>query len=113
MKEKAPLNVQIGKRIRQIRKDRKLTQEELSFKLAIDVQTMSNIERGVTGIKTITLYRLCRELSLSSDAIVFGERSRNETGDLAGRLRGLTQEQFHAVQELAGRAIDTFGMLRR
>ena len=27
--------------------------------------------------------------------------------------RGLTQEQFHAVQELAGRAIDTFGMLRR
>ena len=55
MKEKAPLNVQIGKRIRQIRKDRKLTQEELSFKLAIDVQTMSNIERGVTGIKTITL----------------------------------------------------------
>lgn len=113
MREKSPLNIQIGYRVREIRMQAGLSQEELGWILSIEPRNVSDIERGITGIKPITLWRLCRELSLSSDAIVFGERSRNETGDLAGRLRGLTQEQFHAVQELAGRAIDTFGMLRR
>ncbi len=65
----------IGARIRWFRKERKLTQVQLSKAIGIDQSTLSDIERG-GGFSAETLMRLSSVLNESPQTIMLGERRR-------------------------------------
>lgn len=54
-----------GKRIRQLREQKKLSQEEVAFKAKLSVYYISRIERGKANPSLETLDSLARALNLS------------------------------------------------
>jgi len=62
----------IGSHIRAARKRADLTQEELSEKIGVTPQYLSDLERGLVGTSVSTLIRICDGLNVSADFILFG-----------------------------------------
>lgn len=54
---------QIGSRIKQVRKERRLTQEHLAERLSVSVGYVSQLERGVTKISLDTLAEIASILN--------------------------------------------------
>lgn len=59
-----------GKRIRKIRRERKLTQEELAYKVKIHVSTLGRIERGESNPPLKTLERIAYALGVKTKEII-------------------------------------------
>lgn len=60
----ARLEQQFGKKLRELRKARGLTQEQLAEKVNVSYQAISNIERGLTGPSFTTLAVIARALKV-------------------------------------------------
>lgn len=60
----------ISKRLKEIRKNRDLTQKELADTLNTSQSTISAYENGKTLILTAFLYELCTKLNISADYVV-------------------------------------------
>ena len=65
--------VAVGRRIKKLRLERKLTQEQLAELLHISVSMMSQVERGVRGISMDALIVLTEEFPVSIDYIIKGK----------------------------------------
>lgn len=63
---------EIGRRIQQLRRLHKLTQEDLAEFLDISVKHVSSVERGVSSLSLDKLIRVCRLLDCSIDYLVLG-----------------------------------------
>lgn len=62
---------QFGKRLRNLRKDRKITQAELAEKLFLSEDTISNIENGKTTCMPEHLTKICQIFNVSADYFYF------------------------------------------
>jgi transcriptional regulator with XRE-family HTH domain len=60
----------MGDRIRDIRKSKDISQEELAFKAKIDRSYMGRIERGEKNITVLTLHQIAKTLGVSASKIV-------------------------------------------
>jgi len=58
------LRSQFGKRLRQLRRQKDLTQEKLAEKLSVSVEFISNMERGINSPSFGTLERLAEILQV-------------------------------------------------
>ena len=63
----------IGSNIRTARKRADLTQEKMSELIGVTPQYLSDLERGLVGTSIATLIRICTELNVSADFILFGK----------------------------------------
>ena len=68
-------NYYSGSNIRTARMRAALTQEKLSEMIGVTPQYLSDLERGLVGTSISTLIRICTELNVSSDFILFGSSS--------------------------------------
>ena len=59
------LQIKLGKRIQEIRKSRKLTQEKLAEIIGLDIPNISNIERGKRFVSSSTLEKIINALNIS------------------------------------------------
>ena len=82
---------QLGLRVRAYRLERRLTQEQLAEKLGRAVETISNLERGISTPSDGTLHRLARALDVSIDDLLL---------DRASRTKGHPIEFFQATELL-------------
>lgn len=73
--EKKPLNIEIGKRIREERERAGLTREQLAEYTELTPRFIADIERGSVGISISTLMKFCEILKVSSDRLLWGTRS--------------------------------------
>lgn len=113
MKEKKEINIQIGKEIKNVREQIGLTQAEFGELISLDTKNVSDIERGVTGIKISTLKRICENLSISSDTLIFGNQQANDVEYMIERLRHLPAHKYNLIVELINKIIETFVLLDR
>ena len=60
----------IGKRLKEIRKNLKLTQEDIASLIGVNKSSISRYEQGNTLILTICLYTICQKYNISSDYII-------------------------------------------
>lgn len=105
MQGKKPINVRVGANIQWLREERHLTQEGLSEKIGVTPNHLSAIERGVSGISLELLEKLCQELSVTADHILFGRRTAEASGEeLLRLLRSIDQGQAELTR--LGRSID-------
>ena len=65
-------NYYIGANIRTARMRADLTQEKMSELIGVTPQYLSDLERGLVGTSIATLIRICNELNVSADFILFG-----------------------------------------
>lgn len=62
----------ISKSLRELRKERRLTQKEVSKMLGVDTRTFQNIERGTSKLKVSHLIKLANIYEVSIDRILKG-----------------------------------------
>lgn len=113
MKEKKPINVEIGGRIQHYREAAGLTQEVFSELIGLGVKHVSSIERGAVGVSLSTLKRVSTVLSIPADVLLFGET--DETGQqkrtdeiqfLISRLSRLPPNKYIVVKDIIDRLLE-------
>lgn len=93
------INIEIGMRIKQIRTQRKITQEQLAEMIDVTVQYISDLERGVTGSSVATIVKLCQVLDVSSDYILLGKEGSTDP-QLQQKLNEISPAQKNAILEI-------------
>lgn len=94
MRVKKEINVQIGEQIKMARERAKLTQEQFAERIDVSTQYVSDAERGVVGVSIATLKRICHVLCVSSDQILFGQKSYDRCAALSEKCKNLSDRQF-------------------
>ena len=96
MQEKKEINIEIGARIKAEREKVGLTQERFSELIGLGPKSVSAFERGTVGISFVTLKKICRVLSVSSDQILFGqpEQSKNDLDELTAFIAETGRGRF-------------------
>lgn len=110
MRVKKEINIQIGERVKSAREHALLTQEQLAECIDVSPQYISDMERGVVGVSIPTLKKLCITLNVSSDRLLFDEKTEQRAAILAEKCSGLTDRQFSVFLEVLDsfrKAIDT------
>ena len=69
--------LEIGQRIKTLRRAANLSQEQLAEKAAISVTHMSHIENGSTKLSLPVLVELASALDISTDALLKGEQEQH------------------------------------
>lgn len=91
---------EIGQRVRNLRKARALSQEQLAEKVGISTTHMSHIETGSTKLSLPVLADLSVALDTSSDELLFGHSESSKTRaveQLALLLETSTPKQAQAL----------------
>ena len=94
---------ELGKRVRAFRKERGLSQHDLSEKIDKTVDTVSNIERGNTFVRPATILALAKALDIGIGDL-FGDppppkREHPLIAELVALLSGHDEEELQAVIE--------------
>lgn len=95
---------QIGSRIKQVRKRRGLTQEQLAEKMYVSVGYISQLERGVTKINLDTLGEIATLLNCEITHFISGvtpEQNCYLVSELSAALQKLTSRDRRLLLTLA------------
>ncbi len=76
--------VRFGRRVRELRKKKGMSQEELALEAGLDRSYVGGVERGERNISLVNIEKLARALGVSLEALV---RQRNSS---ASREEGAT-----------------------
>ncbi len=89
---------EMGKRISDLRKQKMFTQEQLSEMMDVSIQMISNLERGNKAIKISNVVRLSEIFEVSTDYILKGTYSLNDSSDLSHKVSLLSQEDHRMIE---------------
>lgn len=98
VKRKSTLLIEMGKRLRQQRKQMKLTQEGLAELSELSVKTIISAEKGQKALRPENIVRLCQLLEMDISYFMTGEISPFKVG---GSLN-------HQERIALGKIIDAF-----
>lgn len=79
MRRKHPALVKLGKRIRELRKEKGFSQENFAYEVGLDRTYMGSVERGERNLAAINLIKIAKSLKV-------------EIGDLFPPIRTLPVE---------------------
>ena len=96
----------IGANIRTARMRADLTQEKMSEMIGVTPQYLSDLERGLVGTSIATLIKICTELNVSSDFILFGKSDEKNSAN-STLIEKLQRLPTHKA-ELAERTLNLF-----
>ncbi len=80
--------IALGKRVKQIRKEKKISQEWLAKQIKVSVPHMSNIENGKTKFSLQVLIDLADALMVTPDVLLLEQVS------VKGKARGMVLEEI-------------------
>lgn len=80
MNETTPILKALGKRIAQLRKQKGMSQEDFADVSGKMINTISNIERGLSDPKVTTLMSISKALGISIDEL-FSETKQEQTAE--------------------------------
>lgn len=91
----------VGQRIKDIRKDKRLTQEELARKLDFSAASISNIEKGTQSIYLSDLYKLSEELNVDIQQLLPTiDEVKAVAPSIDRELKGLPEKEKKIVESL-------------
>lgn len=115
MKEKKPINVEVGGFVKQCREEAGLTQEIFAELIGLGVKHVSAIECGSVGVSLPTLRRMSTVLSIPADVLLFGVPDKADQQDrtlelqmLCSRLARLSPGKFRVVKEIIDKLLEAF-----
>ena len=91
----------MGSNIRTARMRADLTQEKMAELIGVTPQYLSNLERGLVGTSIPTLVKICTQLNVSADFILFGNGSENNGANstLIEKIQRLPKYKADLVEE--------------
>lgn len=113
MKEKKPINIEVGQNVKRSREEAGLTQEAFAELIGLGVKHVSAIECGAVGVSLSTLRRISVALSIPADTILFGtmdvagqQKRYSELQVLSLRLSRLPPNKFRVVKDIVDRLLE-------
>ena len=97
----------IGNRLRNIRKECKMSQEEIAYSAGLSTRAYADIERGNTNMRLGTLIRICEVVDITPDTLVTSgfpfnssrhEQSRED--EISLNIRCLPKKEQEVAMEL-------------
>lgn len=117
MKEKKPLNIEIGLRIKKYREAAGLTQESFAELIGLGVKHVSAMECGSVGVSLSTLQKVSTVLSIPADSLLFDAPSIPEQPDqnaeiqfIVSRLSRLSPNKFKVVKSILDKVLEALTM---
>lgn len=110
MKEKKPINIEIGRRIKQNREAAGLTQESFAEMVGLGVKHISAIERGAVGVSLNTIQTICKVLAISSDTLLLGGSGKNDVAAMTARLERLSSKQYKIAEDILNKLMEAFAL---
>lgn len=98
-----------GKRIKKMRIDKKLSQEDVSVDLGISIDGYRKIERGVNGAKVDTLVCIAEYFGVSLDFIIAGEQSKSEMDVM---LKGKAENEKKFIRYMVRDIVKNIDLLK-
>ena len=96
-------NTSIKQNIRNIRRSRKLTQEEMAYRMGISLTAYRDLEKGETSIVNANLLKVAELLNTSSEELVLGYRPMQMEGP---GLEDVREEYIERMSVLEKRISD-------
>lgn len=95
------MNIEVADRLCELRKNRKLSQEQLAEKIGVSRQAVSKWERGEASPDTDNLIALADVYDVSIDEILIGKSrtSNNKSDDSGGSDKNSTEEQADEFED--------------
>ncbi len=107
------LDIEIGKRIGALRKERRLTQETLAEKLGVTSKHISEVERGLSSLSLAKSVELCLLFDCTLDALVMGvDRKKIESRLPVSIIKILLSDDRDEIDRL-NRYLRFYAELRR
>ena len=86
MEEQYPNNLEVGERIRKIRKDLHMNRETFSEMVDISDVFLGQIERGERSLSLKNLCKIVKYTGVSTDYILFGNNKNNSTRNKINKI---------------------------
>lgn len=96
-------NISIKQNIRNIRKSRKLTQEDMAYKMGMSLTAYRDLEKGETSIVNANLIKVASLLETTTEELVLGYRPAQMEGP---GLEDMKEEYSGKVHVLERRIAD-------
>ncbi len=90
----------MGRRIKERRKQLRMTQDQLAELIDATPQMVSSAELGKKALRPENLYKICRALGVSADYILSGMVAERDIQELQDLLLSLTSEQLLLVKDI-------------
>lgn len=87
----------IGRRLRRQREDLQLTREKFAEIVGISAPFLAEIESGRKGMSAETLYKICKNLSLSANQILLGKDNFNDSCNKFISLIEKIPNKYHEI----------------
>ena len=91
---------EIGQRIREHRDSLGYTREQVSKIVDISPQFLSEVERGVKGVSSDMLRKLCDGLGLTADYVLWGKKSLADVSPIIAMLATIDQTYLPRAEDL-------------
>jgi transcriptional regulator with XRE-family HTH domain len=69
MRRKHPALIKLGKRIRELRKEKGFSQEDFAYEVGLDRTYMGSVERGERNVAAINIIRIAKTLKVEVGAL--------------------------------------------
>lgn len=99
-KTKADFLISMGKRMKQQRKAKKITQYQLAELMDVTPQMISSAELGQKAIRPENLAKMAKVLGVSADYLLTGEFSDTDIRRLRDKLSVFGYEQLQQVEQI-------------
>ncbi len=94
------LNIEVGARITELRKQRGYTREKLSEIADVSVQFLADIEKGRKSMTVATLKRVATALLVTTDYIVNGTSADNNNESIISILDTLSEKNKKQAEKI-------------
>lgn len=91
--------IKIGQRIRDFRKEKKMSQEQLAEQIGISPTHMSHIETGSTKLSLPVLVKLSQSLKVKTDSLLF-DAPQVDCSGIMDLLLECSAEQIDIVESI-------------
>ena len=98
--EKEYLKKQLGMNLQKIREKRNMTREQLAEKAGISATFLANLECGNKMMSVVTLTSLANALSVSVDALIYGDHFDTRVKNMELLLRNQTPDMISYIEKL-------------
>lgn len=106
--DKKSINQTVGANIKRERERAGYTQERFSELIGMGPKSLSAIERGAVGISLSALCRVCTVLSVSGDALLFGESPKHRGTELTNKLERLNAKEYEIASAILHKVLEAF-----
>ena len=90
----------MGNRISKLRKELRMTQEQVAEAMNISIQSLSCIELGKKAIRPENLCKLCNVLNTSSDYVLMGKKSTEQLEGISKKIANLHDDDYLIIENL-------------